>query len=120
MKGFVDDQWRALLRVPVSASRHGDRTEVLVWIDTAFNGGLLMPQNMIAELKLAPQASVDAILADGNSVELPMFSCFLDWFGNCYETEVASSDAKFALLGTMLLANRDLHIDYRSKSITLR
>ena len=40
MKGFVDDGLRALLRVPVSASRDGRRTEVEVWIDTAFNGGL--------------------------------------------------------------------------------
>ena len=38
MKGFVDDGLRALLRV--SASRDGRRTEVEVWIDTAFNGGL--------------------------------------------------------------------------------
>ena len=44
MKGFVDDGLRALLRVPVSASRDGRRTEVEVWIDTAFNGGLAIPR----------------------------------------------------------------------------
>ena len=44
MKGFVDDGLRALLRVPVSASRDGRRTEVEVSIDTAFNGGLAIPR----------------------------------------------------------------------------
>ena len=39
MKGFVDDGLRALLRVPVSASRDGERAEIEVWIDPAFNGG---------------------------------------------------------------------------------
>jgi hypothetical protein len=43
VKGFVDDKLRALLRVPVSASRDGERTDLVVWIDTAFNGGLAIP-----------------------------------------------------------------------------
>ena len=64
MKGFVDDKLRALLRVPVSASRDGDRKEILVWIDTAFNGGLVIPNRQIAELGLAQESSAEAILAE--------------------------------------------------------
>lgn len=30
MKGLVDDQLRALLRIPVSPTRDGDRSEILV------------------------------------------------------------------------------------------
>ncbi len=67
--GFVDDQLRALLRVPVSASRDGQRTDLLVWIDTAFNGGLAIPRQQVAELGLSKQSSAEAILADGRSVE---------------------------------------------------
>ena len=48
MKGFVDDGLPAMLRVPVSASRDGRRTELEVWIDTAFNGGLAIPQKRVA------------------------------------------------------------------------
>ena len=62
---------------------------------------------------------VEAILADGKSVELPLFRCIIDWFGNRYETEVAASEGKFALLGTMLLADRDLHIDYKTRTVQL-
>jgi hypothetical protein len=43
VNGFVDDQLRALLRVPVSASCGGERRGLVVWIDTAFNGGLAIP-----------------------------------------------------------------------------
>ena len=57
MKGFVDEGLRALLRVPVSASRDGRRTEVEVWIDTAFNGGLAIPRKRVAELGLVKQSS---------------------------------------------------------------
>jgi len=120
VNGFVDDQLRALLPVPVSASRDGNRTEILAWIDTAFNGGLAIPRNLVVELGLAEVSYVEAILADGTSVELPLSRCIIDWFGNRYETEIAASDGKFALLGTVLLADRDLHVDYKARTVELQ
>ncbi len=120
MNGRVDDQLRALLPVSVSVSLDGNRTEILAWIDTAFNGGLTIPRNLAADLGLAEVSYVEAILADGKTVELPLFRCIIDWFGNRYETEVAASDGKFALLGTMLLADRDLHIDYKARTVELQ
>ena len=120
MKGFVDDPLRALLPVPVSASREGNRTEILAWIDTAFNGGLAVPRNLVADLGLAEVSYVEAVLADGQSVELPLFRCIIDWFGHSYETEIAASDGKFALLGTVLLGDRNLHIDYKARTVGLQ
>jgi predicted aspartyl protease len=84
VNGFVDDQLRALIRVPVSASRDGERTDLAVWIDTAFNGGLAVPRKQVAALGLSKQSSAEANLADGRTVELETFASFLDWFGNTY------------------------------------
>lgn len=119
MNGLVDDQLRALLRVPVSASRDGERTHLVVWIDTAFNGGLAMPRDKVAELGLSKQSLAEAILADGRTVELETFACFLDWFGNTYETQVAASDGEYPLLGTMLLDGHRLDINYVVKTVEL-
>ena len=119
MNGFVDDQLRALLRVPVSASRDGERTELVAWIDTAFNGGLAIPGRQVDEPGLSKQSSAEAILADGRSVELETFACFLDWFGNTYETQIAASEGEFPLLGTMLLDGHRLHVDYSAKTVEL-
>ena len=60
MNGFVDDQLRALLPVPVSASLDGNRTEILAWIDTAFNGGLAIPRKLAADLELVEGSDVAA------------------------------------------------------------
>ncbi len=119
MNGTVDDQLRALLCVPVSASRNGDRTDLAVWVDTAFNGGLVVPRKLAAELGLTKQSTAEAILADGQLVALETFACSLDWFGNTYETQVVASDAEFPLLGTMLLDGRRLEIDYVAKTVRL-
>ena len=68
---------------------------------------------------MAKQSSAEAILADGRSVELETFACFLDWFGNTYETQVAASDGEYALLGTMLLDGHHLDINYATKTVKL-
>jgi len=119
VKGFVDDNLRALLRVPVSASSSGQRRELVVWIDTAFNGGLVIPRKRIAELGLVQESSVEAILADGNVMELEAYACFLDWFTGTYETQVVANDGEYPLLGTLLLASHRLVIDYEAKTVEL-
>ena len=50
MKGFVDNKLRALVRVAVSASSDDVRKELDVWIDTAFNGTLVLPRNAHCEI----------------------------------------------------------------------
>lgn len=119
MKGFVDERLRALVRVPVSASARGVRSEILVWIDTAFNGGLAIPRKEIADLGLVNESSAEAVLADGNLVQLETFACFFDWFDNTYETQIVASEGEYPLLGTMLLDGHRLHVDYQAKTVEL-
>ena len=119
MKGVVDNQLRALIRVPVSATRGGERTQLVAWIDTAFNGGLTIPRELVAKLGLSKQSSAEAILADGRTVELETFGCFLDWFGETYQTQVAASDGEYPLLGTMLLDGHRLDINYAARTVEL-
>ena len=119
MKGFIDDELRALLRIPLSASHDGNRLDLFVWIDTAFNGGLAIPRKQIAELGLVKESSAEAILADGQTVELETFGCFFDWFSESYETQIVASDGEYALLGTMLLDGHRLNIDYNAKTVDL-
>ena len=119
MKGFVDDNLRALLRVPVAPSREGNRTDIVVWIDAAFNGGLVIPRKQIVELRLVRESSAEAILADGHAIELETFACFFDWFSDCYETQIVANDGEYPLLGTMLLNGHRLDIDYKAKTVDL-
>ena len=119
MIGFVDERLRALVRVPLSASHNGARTDLAVWIDTAFNGGLTIPRKQVAELGLSKESSAEAILADGRTVELETFVCFLDWFGNTFETQIVASDGEYPLLGTQLLDGHRLDVNYRAKTVEL-
>ena len=119
MTGRVDDQLRALIRVPVGATRGGPRQEVEVWVDTAFNGGLTIPAPLVAGLGLPREGTVEAVLADGKTVALETFGCYFDWFGETYLTQIVASEGAYPLLGTMLLAGRRLAIDYAAGTVEL-
>lgn len=52
MNGEVDDELRALLEIQVGAKSGGEKTMATAWIDTAFNGGLVLPRTDIERLGL--------------------------------------------------------------------
>jgi clan AA aspartic protease len=119
VNGLVDEKLRALIRVPVSASKEGERHEIAVWIDTAFNGGLVIPKSRIEQLGLIQESAAEAVLANGQLVQLETYQCFLNWFGETYETQIVANDSEFPLLGTMLLDGRRLEVDYQSKTVEI-
>ena len=119
MKGYVDDQQRALLPIRVCAAENDERQEILVWIDTAFTGSLVIPKATASALQLKKESSVEAILADGNLVELETYGCVVEWFGTTFVTQIVTSESEYGLVGTMLLDERTLEIDYRERTVAL-
>ncbi len=119
MNGYVDAKLRALVEVQIAGSRQGAKTTAVVWVDTAFNGGLVLPRQEIERLGLKEYSSTPATLADGQQVELPTFTCFLSCFGKEYRTQVVANDGAKPLLGTSLLAGHDLSISYKRNTVTL-
>ena len=119
MNGFVDEELRALLEIKIGRDGKSSKQSLQVWVDTAFNGGLVIPRNGIDSLGLKKASSTEAILADGQRVELETFSCFLEWFGKEYRTQVIANEGPFPLLGTMLLTGRKLSIDYEQLTLVL-
>ena len=119
MKGTVDDDLRAMLEVQVGGAANGSKSSIFAWVDTAFNGGLVLPRHEIDKLGLKEYSSIPAILADGQEVELPTYTCYLDWFGEEYRTQVVANEGTNPLLGTMLLDGHDLAISYKRRSLTL-
>lgn len=119
MIGIVDESLRALLDVPVAADKDSVKEPLRVWVDTAFNGCLVIPRPQIERLGLKQGSTTQAILADRHLVDLETFTCYLDWFGRVYRTQVVANDGEFPLLGTMLLEDRKLMIDYTAKSVML-
>jgi clan AA aspartic protease len=112
LNGRVDESRRALLEVEIRRKASEKPTVVTVWIDTAFTGFFVFPQQMIEDLGLEQEAATEAILADGSRVTLESYVCYLEWFGKTISAQVIANDGKLPLLGTELLVNRKLLVDY--------
>lgn len=119
MNGRVDEQNRALIDLEVRRALGAKNFQVAAWIDTAFNGYLVFPSDLIQSLQLEALAESDAILANGALVRLRSFVCYLDWFGTVVAAQVIANEGEIPLLGTVLLDNHVLRIDYRSRTLSL-
>ena len=119
MIGTVDASTRALLEIRVGNRLDGDYHRVTAWIDTAFDGHLVFPLELIRELALDALVETEAILADGSNVVLETYVCYIEWFGSRVPLQVVANKGRFPLLGTGLLDQRILHIDYVKNTLAL-
>ena len=119
MKGFVDQRDRALIPIRVANRLRAEMTEVVAWIDTAFDGHLVFSRELINSLNLEALVETEAILADGSIVSLESYFCVVDWFGQKVPVQVIENEGRFPLVGTSLLTMRALVINYETKLVEL-
>lgn len=118
MIGRIDDSGRALLDLKILHGR-SDSIGLTVWVDTAFDGELVVSRQRIEELGLLQTAAVEATLADGTKVILETFECSIDWFGTPRTVEVIANEGRLPLLGIGLLDEQRLIVDYRQRTLEL-
>ncbi len=104
MNGIVDEFGRALVALKIRSAAKEDPVEITVWVDTAFNGELVVPRAMIEPLGLEQSAGILARFADGNEVTLESYTCVLDWFGEQRAVEVIANNGQMPLLGSVCLS----------------
>jgi clan AA aspartic protease len=119
LKGYVDESLRALIDVAVRSHAADQSVMIRVWIDTAFDGFFVFPRTMIEQLGLHQEAMTQAILADGRTVTLESFVCYVDWFGEIVAAQVIANHGILPLLGTEFLANHRLVADYTDKTVSI-
>ena len=119
MKGFVDERDQALIPIRVANKLRSVPTEVIAWIDTAFDGHLVFSRELINGLKLEALVETEAVLADGSKVSLDSYFCVVEWFGQKVPVQVIENEGRFPLVGTALLTKRILCINYDAKTVEL-
>jgi len=119
MKGHVDEKLRALVPIRIGSPGKSELVQCWAWIDTAFNGSLVLPRSTAEALRLPLESSAEAVLADGSIVAMESFCCRIEWFGHTYDTQSVINEGEYGLLGTMLLAGHRLEIDYSSGTVSV-
>ena len=117
--GIVDEYGRALVPLLFQTQPQGTPIEIMVWIDTAFTGDLVLPRSTISQLALKRVSNVEARLADGSVSSYDVFKGWTMWFGESRKLEVIEGDASLPLLGTRMLTGLRLTVDYASREVRI-
>ena len=119
MKGSVNEQGQARIDLTIRSSPTSGEITISAWIDTAFNGELVLPQTLIDQLGLTKSAEIGAGMADGIVRPLNVFSAWIPWFDEIKEVEVVASAGQTVLLGIGLMLGHELRVNYRTLDVTL-
>ena len=85
--------------------------EITCVVDTGFAGALTLPLGAIEKLSLLPFViQMNANLADDSNVMTPIHRATIVWHG--VEQDIAVAMGRRPLLGTALLENSNLNIDF--------
>lgn len=119
MNGYVDPSGRVLVPLRVAAPDADEFVQFDAWIDTGFDGHLVLPMMIVQQLGLTQTACVAARLGDGNEVLLDVFACEVDWFGDAISLDVIANQGEVPLIGFGQLANHRLTIDYPNRTVSV-
>lgn len=117
MKGAIDNYGQPKIQLAIS----GMRTEIktLVVIDTGFNGYICVPVELAIQLGLELYGREEIQLADGSIKNELIFKGSVMLGDEQRPVEIILTNSQQALLGTRLLEDKRLTIDFLSKVVEI-
>lgn len=108
--GFVSPQIRPLIRFEALGAQ-GARQEIEAWVDTGFDGELLLTSDVVTQLNLTAPTAITAQLADGSIVEGNSYFATILWDGVERAVQVVETQG-YVLAGLALLHGYALHVSF--------
>jgi clan AA aspartic protease len=88
-------------------------------IDTGFSGGLMLPRSFIEQIPYLEIGRETFILAGGGEIKADVVAVEASWLNNVQSFASVISEGGDALIGTDLLKNTVLRIDYISSQVEI-
>ena len=89
-------------------------------IDTGFSGGLMLPRSLIEQIPYLEIGRETFILAGGSEIKADVVAVEAYWLNNVQSFASVISEGGDALIGTDLLKNTVLRIDYLSSQVEIK
>jgi clan AA aspartic protease len=91
-----------------------------ILVDTGFNGSLVIPGHVASELNLRFEGLEEFYSVTGEMFFASAYSVEIDWLGKTIRVPVATSpELNEALLGSYMLKECRLTIDYGHRTVTI-
>lgn len=113
-KGFVNENSEAVLRIELN-----DGSSIDCVLETGFNGNLILPKNFVEKYTSVIPLRVRIELAEGKTAEVGMTTVDVKWLGDEFSINILVSDAEESLIGTEMLIDSVLEIDYKNLTVKI-
>lgn len=116
--GRIEEDGTPMLKVRIL----GDRSEAMIEgiLDTGFDGALCLPITKAVSLGLELVDVWTSELADGTILEdEPIFSGKMEWDGEILKTRIVLTKSADCLLGTALLREMEVRLNYATKKVSI-
>lgn len=112
--GRVNSYREALVLV-----RFRDGAAIECVVDTGFDGGLLLPRGFVSQIQIQIIGELTFEMVGGTRMSAEIGLADIDWLGRLRQVEVVVGEGDDALIGTELLINTTLVIDYASGNLAI-
>ena len=112
IEGTVNAHLEAVVTLPL-LDTEGQTREVDAVVDTGFNGYMILPPMLVADLDLPVMGDGQAILADGSEVTFDVYGVSMLWDGQPRFFEIGAVGVD-PLVGMAMIEDHDLSIQVRN------
>ena len=111
IEGAVNAELEAIVILPL-VGPEGQEREIRAVVDTGFNGYLILPPTLVAELGLPVVGEGEAVLADGSEAAFDVYGVTMLWDGQPRFVEAGAVGVD-PLVGMAMLEGHALNIQVR-------
>ena len=98
----------------------GRESNIPLIVDTGYNGEALLSESETSGMDLVPRGMMSGETATGEVVEVDLYGCRLRLFDEIREITVGVTGSDSSLLGTLLLADCELNVNFKERSVRIR
>src|SRR5882672_7651676 len=118
LKGIVNPRGEPVVRIALLSSANHSQSHSAV-IDTGFNGTLSLPESLIQRLGWRWIGYESYEIATGDVVREKVFVGRARWMRRIQEVDVVASHSRDILIGTRLLQESRLLVDFRKNLVRI-
>jgi clan AA aspartic protease len=118
LKGIVNDREEPVINLHLITSKGHAHFHPVI-IDTGFNGNLSVPEKLAKRYGWTWIGNESYEIATGDVVEQKVFLGEIRWFGSSQQVYAVASHAEDILMGTRLLRQQRLNIDFRTRKLRI-
>lgn len=118
IRGFVDENDEPLVPITLLLKNRPKRFRAV--LDTGFNGYLSVPESVVRRSEWTFVGYEEYEIATGDRVRERVYLGEVIFDRQRLTTHVVTSRAEDVLIGTKLLSDKTLHIDFRKRAVWIR